>query len=90
MWLSEYAVHSARSSPRLGELAHAFRLVLRVQRAHRVPRVLAVADLADRAERAVEAELVGDRLDDLLQRGGDDVHRLAALAVLLDEWSGSA
>src|SRR5581483_3663795 len=61
-----------------GELAHAFRLVLGVERTYRPARVLAVRDLADRAERAVEAEVVRDRVDDLLQRRRDDVDAVAA------------
>ncbi len=56
-----------------------------MQRAHGATGVCAVAHLADRAECAVEAELVGDLLDDLLQRRRDDEHRFAALAMLLDE-----
>ncbi len=49
------------------------------------PGVDAVLDLADRAERAVETEIVGDRLHDLLERRGHDVHGLAAVAMALDE-----
>ena len=82
VWLSLYAVDASRSWSRR---ADAVRLASRVQRADRIAGVLAVDDLADRAERAVEAEVVGDRLHDLLQRRADDVHRLAALTVTLDE-----
>ena len=53
--------------------------------AERAAGVDAVHDLAGRPERAVEAELARDLLDDLLQRGGDDVDGLAALAMSLDE-----
>jgi hypothetical protein len=56
-----------------------------VAAAERAAGVDAVDDLAGRADRAVEAELVGELLDDLLQRRRDDVDGLAALAVALDE-----
>jgi hypothetical protein len=56
-----------------------------VQRANRLAGVHAVLHLAHGPERAVEAELVRDRLHDLLQRRRHDVHLLAPLTVLFDE-----
>ena len=71
-----------------GEFAHTLRLVAGVQRAHCTSGVDAVAHLANRAERTVEAEVVGDRLHDLLQRRRDDEHLVAAFAMLVDEVQG--
>ena len=86
MWLSEYAVDSSEVVPALArELADRRRLVLAVQRAHAAPGVDAVLHLAHRAERTVEAEVLGHRLDHLLQRRGDDERRLAALAMAFDQ-----
>ena len=48
-------------------------------------RVQAVLDLGSRAHSSVEPELVDERVDDLLERGGDDERALAALSVPLDE-----
>src|SRR5206468_2248087 len=48
-------------------------------------RVLPVLHLDDGAERPVEAEIRRNRVDDLLQRGRDDVDLLPALMMLLDE-----
>ena len=69
----------------LGELAHAVALFSACSARSAWPVYAPSLHLADRAERAVEAELVGDRLDDLLQRRRDDEDALAAFAMLLDE-----
>ncbi len=50
----------------------------------------AVLDLAHRSERAVEVQLRSERVDDLLERGRDDVHALTALFVLTREGEGVA
>ena len=69
----------------LGQIPHAVGLRLGVQPSQRATGVAAVPHFADRAERAVEAEVVGDRVDDLLQGGRDHVDALAPFAVALDE-----
>src|SRR6185369_5531044 len=56
-----------------GERTHAVGLGFGVQRPQGTSGVAAVPHLADRAESAVEAEIVRDRLHDLLQCGRDDV-----------------
>ena len=56
-----------------------------MQRPQGATRIAAVPHLTDRPKRAVETELVGNRLDDLLQGGRDDVDPLAPSAVALDE-----
>src|SRR5690242_5186342 len=67
------------------KLLDAIRLGLSVERPQGSSGVATVAHLADRAERAIEAQIVRDALDDLLQRRRHDVHALTALAVLLDQ-----
>src|SRR5207302_5751440 len=67
------------------EGAHAVGLGVRVEGSLGATRVLPVLHLYDGAERAVETEILGDRVDDLLQGGGDDVDLLSALVVLLHE-----
>src|SRR4051794_2063951 len=64
------------------------RLVRAVTRLKRDSGEHAVDDLARGADRTVEAEVVGDVLDDLVQAGGDDVRRLARRAVSLEQGEG--
>lgn len=67
------------------ELSHRLGLAGAMARAHRAARVHAVHDFADGAERAVELEVLGKRVDDLLERRRDNVDRLTTLAMLVGE-----
>ena len=68
----------------LGNRTHAVGLGLGMQGPQGATGVATVAHLAHSPERAVEAEILGNRLDDLLQSRRDDVDPLAPFAVALD------
>ena len=67
------------------ELAHCIGLVIAVAWSERSSGEDPVDDLAGRSDACVEAEVVGDVLDDLLQARGDDIDTIAVLAVLFQQ-----